>query len=289
MKIPNKKLKNGFEMPIYGLGTWEMGGKKEVDPNNDDQTDIDAIKFAIDSGITHIDTAENYANGHAEELVGEAIKGYDRQQLFLVSKVRNTKLQYDDLIQSAHESLHRMATQYLDLFLIHAPSLEIPIQESMRAMNQLYQEGKIRNIGVSNFTVERFVEAQKYSEGKIVANQLHLNLKFREAERKGLISFCQENDVMFIAWRPIQQGLILERSTPIIDKMCQKYGKTPSQIAINWLISHDNIVTLSKTRDKQHLQENLGALDWQMAVEDIEKLRVEFPEQQDVSDVVHLI
>lgn len=276
-------------MPIYGLGTWEMGGKKEVDPNNDDQTDIDAIKFAIDSGITHIDTAENYANGHAEELVGEAIKGYDRQQLFLVSKVRNTKLQYDDLIQSAHESLHRMATQYLDLFLIHAPSLEIPIQESMRAMNQLYQEGKIRNIGVSNFTVERFVEAQKYSEGKIVANQLHLNLKFREAERKGLISFCQENDVMFIAWRPIQQGLILERSTPIIDKMCQKYGKTPSQIAINWLISHDNIVTLSKTRDKQHLQENLGALDWQMAVEDIEKLRVEFPEQQDVSDVVHLI
>ena len=289
MIIPTKKLICGFEMPVYGLGTWEMGGRKEVDPNSDDQTDIEAIKYAIDSGITHIDTAENYANGHSEELVGKAIKGYDRNKLFIVSKVGRTKLKHDDLIKSVEESLQRIGTNYLDLFLIHAPSLEIPIEESMRAMNELYDEGLIKNIGVSNFTVERFIEAQKYSKTKIVANQLHLNLKYRETERKGLIKFCQENDIMFIAWRPVQKGLILDNNIQILNEMCKKYGKTPSQIAINWLISQKNIITLSKTRNKSHLDENLGAINWEMENTDIEKLRNEFPDQEEISDAVPLV
>ncbi len=289
MNIPTKKLSCGFEMPVYGLGTWEMGGRKEADPNNDDKADIEAIKYAIDSGITHIDTAENYANGHSEELVGEAIKGYDRNKLFIVSKVGRTKLKHDDLIKSAKESLQRIGTNYLDLFLIHAPSLEIPIEESMLAMNELYDEGLIKNVGVSNFTVERFIEAQKYSKAKIVANQLHLNLKYRETEKKGLIRFCQENDVMFIAWRPVQKGIILDSNIQIINEMCEKYRKTPSQIAINWLINQKNIVTLSKTRNKSHLDENLGAIGWEIEKSDIEKLRNEFPNQEDLSDAVPLV
>lgn len=129
MTIPTKKLKSGFEMPVYGLGTWGMGGRMEFDPNNDDQADIDAIKYAIDSGITHIDTAENYASGHAEKIVGQAIKGYNRRKLFIVSKVGRTKLKFEDLIQSANESLQRIGTEYLDLFLIHAPSLESPLKK----------------------------------------------------------------------------------------------------------------------------------------------------------------
>lgn len=289
MKIPTKKLNNGFEMPVYGLGTWEMGGRKEMDPANDDAADIAAIRYAIDQGITHLDTAENYAAGHSEEILGKAIKGYDRSSLLIVSKVGRNKLRYDDLIKSCHESLKRIGTDYLDLFLIHAPSLEIPIEESMKAMNELKDKGLIKNIGVSNFTVERMVEAQKHSKAKIVANQLHLNLKYREAERKGLVKYCQENDVMFIAWRPVQKGVILDKSVELLDKLCTKYNKTPSQIAINWLISQDNMVTLSKTRNKLHLDENLGAIGWEMDAADIETLRKDFPNQQDVSDAVPLV
>lgn len=289
MKIPTKKLINGFEMPVYGLGTWEMGGRKEVDPNNDDKADVEAIRYAIDQGITHLDTAENYAAGHSEELLGQAIKGYGRSKLFIVSKVGRTKLRHHDLINSCHESLQRVGTGYLDLFLIHAPSLDIPIEESMQAMNELRDHGLIRNIGVSNFTVGRMVEAQKCSKAKIVANQLHLNLKYRETEKKGLIKYCQENDVMFIAWRPVQKGTILDSYVPVIAEMCSKYGKTPSQVAINWLISQNNIVTLSKTRNKQHLDENLGAIGWEMDASDVERLRKEFPDQQDVSDAVPLV
>lgn len=289
MNIPTKKLKNGFEIPVYGLGTWEMGGRKEMDPTNDDKADIDAIKYAIDSGVTHLDTAENYANGHAEEILGKGIKNYDRKKLFIVSKVGRTKLKYSDLIKSANESLQRIGTDYLDLFLIHAPSLEIPIQETMEAMNELYNKNLIKNVGVSNFSVERFIEAQKYSKEKIVANQLHLNLKVRETEKKGLVNYCQENDVMFIAWRPIQKGIILDENIKVMKEMCDKYNKTPSQIAINWLISQNNIVTLSKTRNKKHLDENLGAIGWEMEKKDIEKLRNEFPDQMDISDTVPLV
>ncbi len=288
MKIPTKKLTNGFEMPVYGLGTWEMGGRMEVDTSNDDNADIEGIRYAIDQGVTHIDTAESYAEGHSEEILGEAIKGYDREKLFLVSKVNKKHLRYDDLINSAKASLKRIGTDYLDLYLIHSPSVEISIEESMQAMNELVSMGLVKNIGVSNFTVERMIEAQKHSKAKIVANQLQLSLKVRESEKAGLVKYCAENDVMFIAWRPIEKGVLTEAGIEVLDEMCKKYGKTPSQIALNWLISQPNVVTLSKTRNKAHLNENLGAVGWQMSAEDVEVLRKEFPDQLDISPAVPL-
>src|SRR3989344_8387321 len=124
MIIPTKKLNNGFEMPVFGFGTWMMGGAFTQDPNNDDQADIQAIKTAIKFGITHIDTAEKYAGGHAEELVGEAIRNFARKKLFIVSKVSQTNLKYDDLIKSCQATLQRLNTSYLDLYLIHAPNPE---------------------------------------------------------------------------------------------------------------------------------------------------------------------
>src|SRR5690606_17568387 len=108
MNIPAKKLSDGFEMPVFGLGTWRMGGAVTRDPQNDDQADITAIKNAIEAGITHIDTAEKYAEGHAEELVGQAIKDYDRSNLFLVTKIPETKLSYKDIFTSIIASLERL-------------------------------------------------------------------------------------------------------------------------------------------------------------------------------------
>ena len=286
MTIPSKKLKNGFEMPVYGLGTWQMGGKSTRDPGNDDEADIKAIQTAIDQGITHLDTAESYADGYSEVLVGKAIKNYDRSKLFIVSKVSYDHLSYDDLIKSAHDSLKRLNTPYLDLYLLHRYNPSIPLKESIRALDSLLEEGLIKNIGISNFNVPRMEEAISLTKYKIVANQVHLNLKYRESEKKGVLKFCQENDIMFIAWRPVQKGLLLENIPPILREICQKYQKTPAQIAINWLISQDHVVTLAKTTSIDHLKENLGALDFTMDSEDIEKLRTDFPNQETISDAV---
>lgn len=275
-------------MPVYGLGTWQMGGRFDRDLDNDDEDDIKAIRQALELGIMHIDTAEKYAGGHAEELVGEAIKGYDRQKLFLVSKVGSDHLRFTDLLNSAKQSLERLLVNYLDLYLIHSPSLEIPIEETMKAMDKLLADGLIKNIGVSNFSVDRLKEAQSFSKNKIVANQLHYNLLVRESERKGLVDYCQANDVMFIAWRPIQKGILTGEGVEVLDQMAKKYHKTAAQISINWLISQENVATISKTKDLEHLKENLGALGWQMEKEDIETLRNEFPGQLGVSDAVPL-
>ena len=288
MRIPAKKLKSGFAMPVFGLGTWRMGGDMEYDPS-DDEANIKAVKTAIDSGITHIDSAEKYAQGHAEEIIAQAIKGYDRSKLFLVSKVADGNLRYDDVLKSCSDSLKRLEIDYLDLYLIHAPNPQIPIKETMKALDKLKAEGLIKNIGVSNFNVTRMKEAQANSKNKIVANQLHYNLIVREVEKKGVLKFCQENDVMLIAWRPLESGLLSKDKSSVMDKVCKKYQKAPAQVAINWLISQPNVVTLSKMKSPTHLQDNLGAIGWKLEKNDIADLRKNFPGQKDVSNVCPLI
>lgn len=284
MIIPTKKLQNGFEMPVYGIGTWQMGGRMEQDPHNDDQADITAIKTAIEMGVTHIDTAEIYANGYSETLVGQAIQGYDRKKLFLVSKVHPNNLTYEKIPQALQHSLERMQTDYLDLYMIHGPNDAIPLEESLKALNELQEKGVIKNIAVSNFTVERYEKAQAISKYPIVSGQFHLNLMYREAALKGVLKYFQENDRMFIAWRPLQKGLITQDSSEILEQMSKKYNRTPSQIAINWLISQKNVVTLSKTTSLEHLKENIAAVEFTLEPDDVEKLTKEFPGQQAVSD-----
>ena len=149
-----KKLTDSITIPVIGLGTWTIGGGDVADTTYDSE-DISAMKTAIKLGITHIDIAEAYAGGHTEELVGRAIGGFDRKSLFVTSKVSPEHLSYDDLLASAKGSLRRLNTDYLDLYLIHAPNPDIPIQETMKAMDSLVEQKLIRYMGVSNFSVEQ--------------------------------------------------------------------------------------------------------------------------------------
>ncbi|MDP2649871.1 MAG: aldo/keto reductase [bacterium] len=291
MIIPTKKLKNGFEIAVYGLGTWRMGGGLNRDEGNNDEVDIEAIKTAIELGVTHFDTAEVYAGGFAEILLGKAIAGNDRSKLFLSSKVDTQKhAKYDDVIAACKKSLKRLNTPYLDLYLTHRrnPS-DVSYKETMKAMDALVEEGLVKNIGFCNYRVSDIQEAQSYAKYKLVAGQMHYNLQIREIERKRILNYCQKNDIMLVAWRPIQKGALLNSPQKIMQKMMGKYGKTAAQIAINWLISQEKVVVLSKTSSVQHLKDNLGAIGWSMEKEDVEKLRKEYPDRQDISDSVPLV
>lgn len=290
MIIPIKKLKNGFEIPVYGLGTWQMGGGFDRDQNNNDGADIKAIKTAIELGVTHLDTAEIYAQGYSETLLGKAIVGYDRSKLFLVSKVyTQIHAKYDDVIYACKNSLKRLNTSYLDLYLTHRYNPpDVSYKETMRAMDALIDEGLVKRIGFSNYTIADIEEAQSHAKHKLVAAQMHYNLQIREVEHKKILTYCQKNDVMLIAWRPLERGSLVNNPPQIIKDLMKKYNKTASQIAINWLISQENVVTISKTTNIEHLKENLGAIGWNMEKEDIEKLRAEYPDQQDVSDTLPL-
>ncbi len=280
MKIPVKKLKNGFEVPVLGIGAYRMGGSTIHDINNDDQRDISTIKKAIDMGITHIDTAEMYGGGHNERIVGEAIKGYDRSSLVIATKVSPMSLHYGDVIAAAKNSLKRLGTDYIDIYLIHYPNFKIPIRETMEAMDYLLEKNIIKYIGVSNFNMEQFKKAQSCTRNKIVVNQIPYSLKNRMAQKDGFLNYAQTHDVMVAAWRPIEGGMLSKNKVRIVDDICKKYNKTPSQVAINWLISQDNVVTIPGSRNIKHLEENLGALGWQLSQEDFRMLDEKFPEKE---------
>lgn len=281
--MKNKTLKCGFSMPVLGMGTWQMGGRMERDSRNDDAGQIQALKTGLDLGFNLIDTAESYADGKAEELVGEAIRGYDRGKLFLTSKVWKTHVAYDDVLRAAENSLKRLGTDYLDLYLYHQVNNEVPLKETMRAFDRLVSEKLVRHIGVSNFALERFKRAQACAEHKIVVNQIHYSLSMREPESE-LLPWLQENDVMIQAWRPL-------RGVPdcaLLNELCAKYGKTKSQIALNWLIMQKNIVTITASSSARHIQDNLDAAAFEMAPSDVELLTRDFPEKKFISDAVPL-
>ena len=160
--METKGLSNGFEIPVLGIGTCLMGSEDYGPPEySNEEMQINAIQEAIKLNYTHIDTAEIYGGNHTEELVGKAIKIFDRSKLFITSKVCKEHLKYDDVIASAKNSLQRRDTDYIDLYLLHRPSSGIPIKETMDAMNYLVGNRIIKSIGGSMFSIEQMQEAQK--------------------------------------------------------------------------------------------------------------------------------
>jgi diketogulonate reductase-like aldo/keto reductase len=263
-----------------------MGGRFETDSSND-EADIAAIRSAIEHGVTHIDTAESYGNGHSEELVGQAIRGYDRSKLIIATRVSAWNQTYDGVLQACQASLKRLGTDYIDLYMPHRfPEPGIKIEDTMRALDRLVDEGAIRNIGFCNASVNRLKVAQSHTANKIVCNQIEYSLQFREAEKRGVVEYCQQNDILVVAWGPLHKGTIDQ--TGMLQQLADKYGKTPYQVAINWLLSQPNVVTIPKTTQVAHLEENLGAIGWELSGEDMAILTTNFPNQQYVSQRVPL-
>ena len=268
LTIPIKKLKSGFSIPVIGFGTYLVGGHKEPDYSEDKKW-IKVIKKVIASGYSYIDTAEFYGGwGHAEELIGKAIKNHDRNNLFITSRVDRSNLNYENVIKSAKKSLQRLDTKYLDLYLIHSHNLEIPLKETMKAMDLLVEQGLVKNIGVSNFNIAQLKEAQKYSNNKIVANQVVYNLWRDDVKRKYVdiktIKYCQKNDIIVIAHKPFHRGKVNEERIEILSNLAKKYGKTEPQIVLNWLISKKNVVTIFKSGNIKHIKENKDIFDFKL-------------------------
>ncbi len=269
--MKTKKLLNGIELPVLGIGTCLMGGKDYGPPEygNDDKY-IKAIQEAIKLGYTHIDTAEIYGGNHTEELVGKAIKKFDREKLFITTKVSKEHLNYDDVISSAKNSLKRLGVVYIDLYLIHRPNPDISIKKTMKAMNFLVDNKFIRYIGVSAFNIEQMEEAQKYSKYPIVTNQLKFSL-WKKSDIK-TIKYCQENDIMVTAYKVFGRGMLKTDKISLIVDLSKKYHKTEAQIILNWVISKNNIIALFKSTNIKHLKENKDIFDFKLSDEETHKI-----------------
>ncbi|MHA2314654.1 MAG: aldo/keto reductase [Candidatus Hermodarchaeia archaeon] len=247
------ELRDGRCMPALGLGTWALRGERCRS----------IVKRAIELGYTHIDTADSYDN-HKE--VGDAIKGFDRSTLFLVSKVRQSRLQYHAVIQDCHRNLRELDTEYLDLYLIHWPNERIPIRDTLRALNELVGDGKIRSIGVSNFRIPHLRDALKAESHPITNNQVRLHPYEYDHD---LVAFCHAHKIVVTAYSPLGRGGILSRPT-ILD-LAKQYGRTPAQICLRWGLQK-GVVVIPKTSSEARLKENMDIFDWEISQADMTRL-----------------
>ena len=268
--------KTGKSVPSIGMGTWGIGGFSYKYIGQDKEA-IEALQQGIELGMWLIDTAELYGRGHSEELVGEAIKVFPRESVYIVTKVLDRNLRYSDLIEACRRSLWRLQTDYIDLYLIHFPNYRVPLNETMRAMEDLFRAGSIKSIGVSNFPLNLAQEAQSYlSDARIEANEVKYNVKSRYPELD-LLPFCQKEEITLIAYTPLEEGSLANNS--MLRNIGRKYQKSTAQVALNWLIYHDNVITIPKASKPSHLKENAQAMGWRLKQEDFEEISRAFPVQ----------
>ncbi|MDQ0454856.1 aldo/keto reductase [Rhizobium paknamense] len=261
-------LKNGLDLPALGFGTWMMG---ENAAHAGDE--VKAVRRAIELGMRVIDTAEMYAHGGSERIVGEALQGL-RGEAFLVSKVLPSNASYNGAIRACEESLKRLRTDQIDLYLLHWRG-GTPLSETVWAFETLKQQGKIAAWGVSNFDVEDMEELLSLENGEnCVANQVLYNLSRRGIEYD-LLPWCQSRNIAVMAYSPIEQGRVLH--SPELIHIAKAHQATPAQIALAFLLEREGVMPIPKTSNLQRLAENAGALEIELTEDDLERLDRAFP------------
>ena len=257
----------GVEVPVIGQGTWMIEGNREQE-----RRAIEALRAGLDLGMTHIDTAEMYGSGRAEELVGEAIAGR-RSEVFLVSKVLPHNASYRGTLEACERSLKRLKTDWLDLYLLHWSGSH-PIRETMRAMEDLVAAGKTRYIGVSNLDVDEVQEAERsLKKERLAANQVLYYLGSRGIERK-LIPYCISRGIAVVGYSPFGSGRF---SPQALAGIAERHQKTPRQVVLNFLTRQPEVFIIPKASRPDHVRENAGGAGWSLTEEDLRQIDEAFP------------
>ena len=248
------ELLNGVGMPRLGLGVYRAKEGEEVE---------NAVLTALKVGYRSVDTASIYKN---EAGVGRAIRasGVPREQVFVTTKVWNRDQGYDSTIRAFEESLSRLGMDYVDLYLIHWPVKE-KYKETYRAMEELYEQGRVRAIGVCNFQIHHLEDLMGSCRIKPMVNQVELHPLLTQ---KPLLEFCRKEGIQVESWRPLMDGKL---DLPLLHELAAKYGKTPAQIVIRWHLQH-GLVTIPKSVRESRIRENADVFDFELEPEDMNRI-----------------
>jgi diketogulonate reductase-like aldo/keto reductase len=261
-------LPSGEQVPAYGQGTWNMGDDRALRAE-----ELATLRLGLDRGATLIDTAEMYGDGRSEELVGEAIAGR-RDETFLVTKVYPHNASRKGIPAACERSLKRLKTDRIDLYLLHWRG-SVPFGETIEAFVALQKAGKIRHFGVSNLDLSAMTEwCRVVGGGAVAANQLLFNLTRRGIEYD-LLPWLNKRSVPVMAYSPIEQARLLGDAK--LAGFARRYGITPSQAALAWLLSKEGVIVIPKTSRRERLKENLGALDIVFKPNQLDELDRLFP------------
>jgi len=288
--------RSDISLSEISIGCWVMGG--DYWGGADDKESIEAIIEAVENGINFVDTAEVYGRGRSEEVVGKALKGR-RDKVIISSKVWKSNMRYKDVFKACEGSLKRMGTDYIDVYFIHYPNDEVDIEETMSAMLELKKQGKIREIGLSNFSREQMEEALNVGRFEVIQPCYSLLWRFIEED---IVPFCLEHEIGIVAYSPLAQGILTGKFTkdwkfregderknvPLFAKgrfekclevaeglkpYAQRHGKTQGQVAINWVTSMPGITSaIVGARNAAQVRENLGGAGWRLSKEELEEI-----------------
>jgi len=293
--------KTDLEVSRIGLGTLAFGHRTKGIQDKDEIHGC--ITFALDNGINLIDTAEEYSGGLTEKFVGEVIKKRgDREDLVLVSKVSHNHLGYKEVIRAANRSLERLQTDYLDVYLVHWPWCYSPISETMKAMDQLLKEGKIRYVGVSNYHKALVQEAKSnLKNGEIIVNELEYNLVNRNVEKE-ILPFLRRHRIAVLAYYPLLSGFLtakydenavlpehdfrnhwelfkhkenFARSQVLFEtlrQIAEEHDVAPAEVAINWLLKDEDVIPIPGAKKKSQIESNAHAAQWRLKKDEISRL-----------------
>jgi len=247
----------GVDVPALGFGTARMDTDRECRR---------AVSAALDTGYRHIDTAQSYGS---ESAVGDAVResGVDREDLFVTTKLDRGNRAYDDVVRSTGASLDRLDLDYVDLLLVHAPNRDVPHAETLAAMNELRDDGLVRHVGVSNFSVDQLRDAIDASDAPVLTNQVEYHVRERQDD---LLSVCIDEGVMLTAYSPLDVGSLLGDSG--LEAVGDRHGKTASQVAIRWLLQQPMVSTVPMSSSPDHVRENFDVFDFELTDEEMHRL-----------------
>lgn len=241
----------GFNIPIIGLGTWELRGRDCAR----------LVQQAIHLGYRHIDTAQMYAN---EEEVGEGVRASGkRSEVMVTTKVAHTQMAPQDVERSVKESLRKLRIDEIDLLIIHWPNDRVPLAETLGAMARMKQAGLVKQLGVSNFTVKLLDEAVKATDEPLVCNQIEYHPFLDQSK---VIEACRKHDIAVVAYSPIARGLTL--GNEVLERIGSAHGKSVAQVSLRWLVQQD-VVIIPRTSKRERLEENLAIFDFTLTPEEM--------------------
>ena len=266
--VRTTRLPSGEVVPVLGQGTWHMA---EVAHRRSEE--ISALRSGIELGLTLIDTAEMYADGGAEELVGEAIEGR-RDDVVLVSKVLPQNATRRGTVAACERSLQRLRTDRIDLYLLHWRE-SVPLRETLAGFRELVESGKIRYWGVSNFDLSDMEELLALPGGMGVASDQVLYNLTRRGIEYDLLPWCMQRKIPIMAYSPIEQGRLLRNAE--MRRVAERHDATPAQIALAWVLRRDHVIAIPKAGTAAHVRENRAALDLHLLEQDLASLDRAFP------------
>ena len=259
-------------LPKIGFGTWSIGGGSHPDPSLDSAS-LTALRAALETGYTHFDTAEYYADGHCEELVGRAIRETNtpREKIFLTTKVSPEHLAYNDVLKACEQSLRRLQMNYIDLYLIHWPPRSLSkLDDGFKALNKLVGDGRVKHLGVSNFNIKQLKRSLELSETPIITNQVPYRLPDKSYAENGVLDYCQQNDILLTAYSPVKFRSLNVNKT--LSEVADAHSATPFQVALAWLVQQPRVITIPMSFDPQHIRENFSAAKIELGAEEMNRL-----------------